>query len=206
MANCTRPAALTAISPLTCAVDFDQMVRLFLQRAQDTPTFATETELASLAAWTPLIAATGGTKIIGTPLFAGFVVPGSEPQYAEENSNNSIDGNGYFTGFNAVKATGKFSGLPSDIKSQLALVQDESAAGLDPGMTAYILTRDGRLVYQKDASGKIGGIPFTNFYVASLNLQGLKAKNENAFGLSLPGDWDKDIQVVKLGFNGRTAL
>lgn len=209
MASCKRPDALTTISKVDCPVDFGQFVALLFQRAQPSPTFASEAALKALASWTPLLTATDGTKVIKTPLFAGFVVPGSEPQYADENSNASIDGAGYFTGFNAVKATGTFSGIPSAVKSQLALVQDESAAGLDPGMTFFGVLGDGRIVYDLDTSGSssvIRGIPFSNFYVGSLQLDGYKAKNKNAFGLSLPGDWDKNIQVVQPGFNPRTAL
>jgi hypothetical protein len=206
MATCTRPAALTTISKVACAIHFGQMCALLLQRAQDTPTFATEAELKTLAAWTPLLTAPDGTKIVKTPEFAGFQIPGSEAQYAEQNTNNSIDGLGYFTGFNSVAAKGQFIGLPSDVRTQLATFQDESEAGLDPGLTAFILLNDGRLVYNKDAAGNISGIPFTNFYVASLKLDGYKAKNTNDFGISLPGDWDKNIQVTTPSFNARQKL
>lgn len=207
MASCTRPAALTTVSKVACPVHFYQMCALLLQRAQPTPSFATEAVMKTLAAWTPLLTAPDGTKIVKTPEFSGFQIPGSEPQYAEQNSNNSIDGLGYFTGFNSVQAKGIFTGLPSDIRTQLATFQDESAAGLDPGIGAYILLNDGRIVYQKDpTTGAIGGISFTNFYVASLKLDGYKALNTNEFGLSLPGEWDKNIQVMTPSFNARTAL
>lgn len=204
--TCKRPDALTAISKFDCAVHFGQLVALLIQRGQDAPSFATEAELKTLAAWTPLLAAPGATKVIKTPEFAGFVFPGSEPQYADENSNNSIDGNGYFTGFNSVKPTGKFVGIPSAIKAELSLVSDESRPGLNPGTTFYGITGDGRLIYDLDDDGAIRGIPFVNFYVGSLSSQGLKANNENAFGLTLPGEWDKNVQIVKPSFNPRIAL
>ena len=204
--TCTRPAALTAISAFTCALHFDQIVALLIQRGQSAPSFATEAVMKTLAAWTPLLAAVGDTKVIKTPEFAGYVVPGSEAQFADENSNASIDGAGYFTGYNSVKAKGEFIGLPSDIRTQLALIEDESRPGLNPGTTAYWILRDGRIVYNKDAAGNIGGIPFTNFNVSSLDLQGLKSLNKNAFGLTLDGGWDKTIQVVQPSFNPRLAF
>lgn len=206
MATCIRPAALTAISKVACAVNFDQIVALLVQRGQTAPSFATEAELKSLAAWTPLLAAPDGTKVIKTPEFAGFVVPGSEAQFADENTNASIDGLGYFTGYNSVKATGEYIGLPSDVRTQLTLLEDESRPGLNPGTTAYWVLRDGRLVYNKDAQGNIGGIPFFNYATGSLNLQGFKALNKNSFSLNLAGDWDKTIQVVQPSFNPRTAF
>ena len=204
--SCTRPTALTAISAFSCALHFGQIVALLIQRGQTTPSFATEAELQTLAKWTALLAAVGGTKVIKTPEFAGFVLPGSEPQYADENSNNSIDGTGTFTGFNSIKPTGKFVGIPSDIKSQLELIQGESAPGLNPGTTMFPITGDGRIIYDLDDNGIIRGIPFVNFYVGSLSSQGFKANNENAFGLTLVGDWDRNVQITKPSFNPRTAF
>jgi len=204
--SCTRPAVLTSISKFDCALHFGQIVALLFQRAQATPSFATEVELQTLAKWTPLLTATDGTKVIITPEFPGFVIPGSEPQYADENSNNSIDGTGYFTGFNSVKPTGKFVGIPSDIKKQLSLVRAESEAGLNPGMTTFPITGDGRLIYDLDDNGVIRGIPFVNFYTGSLSTQGFNAKNENAFGLTFTGEWDNNVQITKPLFNARLAL
>jgi hypothetical protein len=210
MATCTRPAALTSISKVECPVHFGQIVAMLIQRGQKTPSFATEAELKTLAAWLPFLTALGGTKIIKTPEFPGFVIPGSEAQFADENSNNSIGGLGYFTGYNAVKATGKFVGIPSDIRTQLSLIEDESRPGLDPGTTAMFITLDGQLVYQttKDDDGDdmISGIPFTNFTLGSVASQGFKALNENAFSINLLGDWDKNVRMVKPSFNPRTAL
>ena len=206
MATCTRPAALTGISKFQCAVHFGQIVALLFQRGQAVSSFATEAELKKLDAWTDLLAAPDATKVVKTPEFPGFVIPGSEPTYADENSNNSIDGNGYFTGFNSVKPTGKFVGIPSDIRSQLALLSDESRPGLDPGLTMFPITGKGQIIYIKDAAGKIGGIPLTNFYVGSLASQGFNANNENGFGLTLDGEWDKNWQIATPEFNPRTAL
>jgi hypothetical protein len=207
MASCTRPAALTAITPFNCAEHFGQIVLLLIQRGQSAPSFATEAELQTLAVWTALLTAPGPTKVIKTPEFAGFVIPGSEPQYADENNNNSIDGNGYFTGFNAVKVTGKFVGIPSAIKKQLDLLEDESRPGLNPGTTAFPVTRDGRLIYDMTDAGIIRGLPFVNFFRGGTSSQGLNANNENAFGLTLPdGKWDRNVQIIKPDFNPRTDL
>ncbi|TPG66078.1 hypothetical protein [Hymenobacter nivis] len=207
MASCTRSASLAAIAKVLCAVHFDQIAALALQRTQATPSFATEAEIKTLAAWTPLLTAAGNTKVVKTPEFADFTVPGSEPQFEGQNTNATIGGLGYFAGLNAVQPKGNFYGLPSDVRTQLSLLQDESAPGLDPGLTAYFLLTDGRIVYSKDpTTGNIGGIPITNFYVGSLDLGGLRALNKNGFGFSLAGDWDKNIQVVQPSFNARQAL
>jgi hypothetical protein len=207
MASCKRPDALTAITPFNCAEHFGQIVLLLIQRGQSAASFATEAELQTLAKWTALLTALGDTKVIKTPEFAGFVIPATEPQYADENSNNSIDGAGYFTGFNASKPTGKFVGLPSAIRKQLDLIEDESRPGLNPGTTFYAVTRDGRIIYDMTDTGIIRGIPFTNFYRGGLSTQGLNTNNENAFGLTLgDGKWDRNVQITKPTFNPRTDL
>lgn len=207
MADCSRPTALTPITPFTCAEHFDQIVMLLIQRGQTVPSFPTEAALKNLDKWTALLTAPDSTKIIKTPEFAGFVIPATEPQYADENSNQSIDGNGYFTGFNSSKPTGKFVGIPSALKKQLDLLEDESRPGLRPGVTFFAVTRDGRLIYDMDENDNIRGLPFVNFFRGGAKSDGLKSLNENAFGLTLPdGKWDRNVQIVKPDFNPRTDL
>lgn len=46
---CTRPAALTPISKVACAIHFGQIVALLIQRGQAAASFATEAELKTLA-------------------------------------------------------------------------------------------------------------------------------------------------------------
>jgi hypothetical protein len=201
MADCTRPSALTSITPFNCAEHFDQIVLLLIQRGQSAPSFATEAELQAL------LTAPGATKVIKTPEFAGFVIPATEPQYADENSNQSIDGVGYFTGFNTSKPTGKFVGIPSAIKKELDLIEDESRPGLNPGTTFFAVTRDGRIIYDMDDNDNIRGLPFVNFFRGGTKSDGFKALNENAFGLTLPdGKWDRNVQITKPTFNPRTDL
>ena len=205
--SCVRPPALTAISRVDCQVHFGQLVGLLFQRTQTTPSFATQAAMNTLAAWTPLLAALDATKVIFAPLFAGFVVPGSAAVYVDENSNNSIDGLGFYAGANAVKAAGDFLGLPSAVKAQLALLGDESRPGLSPGLSAYWVTGDGRIVYNQDPeSNAIGGIPLTNFNIDSLKLDGFRTENKNAFGFTMPANWDAALQVTTPAFNPRLAL
>jgi hypothetical protein len=200
--NCSRPAALTAIAAVLCGIDFDQFVCIIAQRSQDVPSFATEAEMKTLAAWTPLLTAPGNTKIVKFPEFAGFTLPSSEAQFADENSNASIDGVGTYTGLSLVKPTGLFLSTPFDVLDQVRALEEESRAGLEVGLTFYFITRDGRIVHKN-----LAGIEIANFNVGSVGSEGYKAANKIPFSFTLPGDWDRGgLQITKPNFDIRRAL
>ncbi|MDF7810716.1 hypothetical protein [Hymenobacter sp. YC55] len=197
MATCTRPASLTAPAKVDCAVHFGQIVRFAYRRRITAAAFATEAAMKTLAAWTAALTATDETKIILTPIFTSFVIPGSEAQFAGENDNSSVNGKGYLTGYNAVKPTGSFVGLPGDIKGTLELLEDESRAelGSDP-VELWGITPDNRII-----SLGVKGIPFSNYYISSVDSQGFKALNLNTFGFSLDGKWDKGVTITQAEFD-----
>ncbi|QNH60737.1 hypothetical protein [Hymenobacter sediminicola] len=197
--NCTRPTELTDISKVLCAVHFGQIVRLAFRRrlGVTAPAFATEAAMKTQAAWNSAITAEGNDKIILSPLFVNFVIPPSEAQFLEENTNGSINGKGYLAGYNAVKPTGEFVGLPGDVKAQLELIEEEARAelGEDP-MEQWGITADNRII-----SVGAAGIPFSNFYIGSVGSEGFRALNKNAFGFSLDGKWDKGLTVTQAEFD-----
>jgi|GEM_PF-3038749 len=206
MATCTRPAALTAISAVVCGINLGQIVAAVFQRQQDDAPFATEAAAKVLANWTALLTAADDTKMVKTPEFPGFKIPSSEPQYINENSNESIDGLGTFVGFNSVKATAVFESLPFEIAEEIRTLADESTAGLTQGLTGFLITGDRRILARKLADGKIAGIDLYNFYLASRGLEGLKTTDKLPFGFSLAPDWDKDLVLITPSFDPRKAL
>lgn len=197
MADCTRPTSLTAPAKVECAVHFRQLVRLAIRRRQTTAAFATEAAMKTLAAWNTAITATDSAKIILTPLFVNFVFPQSEAQFAEENTNGSINGKGFLTGYNSVKPTGEFVGLPGAVKTQLQLIEDEARAelGNDP-LEFWGITAEGKIISKGPA-----GIPFSNFYLTSAGSEGYNALNKNGFGFSLDGKWDQGVTVTEAAFD-----
>lgn len=195
--DCVRPESLTAPAKQDCAVHFGQLVRFAYRRRLTVAAFATEAAMLTQAAWNAAITADDETKIILTPLFSEFVIPASEAQFLEENTNGSINGKGYLAGYNAVKPTGSHIGLPGSIKATLKLLEEESRSELggDP-MELWGITADNRLI-----SRGVNGIPFSNYYIQSVSSEGFRALNKNAFGFSLDGNWDAGVTIVKPAFD-----
>lgn len=205
--NCSRPAAIPTISKVDCGINLGQIVAVIFQRRQPTAPFATEAALKTKAAWDAFLLALDATRAQKTPEFAGFKIPGSEAVYVGENSNESIDGQGTFVGYNAVKVTGQFQSTPPDIITALRGYEGESAPGLTDGLTAYFITGDRRIVAKKyDGGTSLSGIPVSNFNIGSRNLEGFRTLDSNAFGLTLAPDWDRDLVIVTPSFDPRALL
>jgi len=180
-----------------CAVHFGQIVRFAYRRRIKTKAFATVAAMKTLAAWNAALTATDETKIILTPIFTSFIIPGSEAQFAGENDNSSVNGMGYLTGYNAVKPTGQYVGLPGDIKATLELLEEESRAELGTApMELWGITPDNRIISVAE-----NGIPFANYFIGSVDSQGFKALNLNTFGFSLDGKWDKGVTITQADFD-----
>ncbi|RSK50096.1 hypothetical protein [Hymenobacter rigui] len=200
--DCVRPASLTAPAKVDCAVHFGQTVRMAIgRRGAIAAAFATAAALATQAAWNAAITAGGDNKVILTPIYVNPQIPQSEAQFAGENTNESVGGKGFLTGYNSVKYTADFIGLPSAVKKELAKIEEESRAelGVDP-VEAVLITPDGRIIY-REIDSKPAGIPFSNFYLQSVGSEGFKALNKNTFGLSLDGKWDEDVAIAQAAFD-----
>jgi hypothetical protein len=196
--SCVRPPELTDISKVLCAVHFGQTVRMAIgRRGAFKIAFATAAALATQAAWNAALTAEGDNKIILTPIYVNPQLPQSEAQFIGENDNSSVNGKGILTGYNAVKYTADFIGLPSEVKEQLELVEAESRAelGVDPVET-MLITPDNRII-----SKGVDGIPFSNFFLQSVGTGGFKALNTNTFGFSLDGKWDRGVTVTEAAFD-----
>ncbi|SNC62312.1 hypothetical protein SAMN06265337_0645 [Hymenobacter gelipurpurascens] len=203
MANCTLPASLSAIAKLICGVNFEQIVRAAIVRLNDAPTFTDDTTIKTIDEWVALMAAPDSTKLILTPFFTNHTVPSSEAQFAEEGTNASIGGAGFYTGEGPVKPKGQFTGLPSDIQASIKKLVAESAAELGTARVGIIwINRFGTLIH------KSGGraIPFSNFYIGSPGSEGLKSKNISPFGYTLEDGWEEDIVMTEPSFKALSAL
>ncbi|WP_426491081.1 hypothetical protein [Hymenobacter sp. 102] len=200
--DCVRPASLTAPAKVDCAVHFGQTVRMAIgRRGAFAAAFATAAALATQAAWNAAITAGGDDKIILTPIYVNPQIPQSEAQFLGENDNTSVNGKGILTGYNAVKYTADFIGLPSAVKKDLAKIENESRAelGVDP-VEMMLITPDNRIIYN-ELDAKPAGIPFSNFYLQSAGSTGFKGLNTNTFGLSLDGKWDEDVAIAQAAFD-----
>ncbi len=200
---CPKPTALTPIPANGCGMKFDQIVRLGLQRTQDTPSFNGTTDLITdEATWDTLAAAVDSTKIVTTPIFADLVIPPSEGAEEGGNDNSTVGGVPQYLGENPVKVTGVFRNLTSACKLQLDKLAAESLASAGvPQISIYAFNRIGRLISKGDS-----GIPIYNFRLSTIGSEGYQQDNKIHFSFYLPADWDKDVVMTELDFNPLTAI
>lgn len=208
--ECPLPAALKAIPLQSCPFNFDQIVRMFLQRRQpsDTPPFAALADIQTLLDWTTLKAAVDSTKVVTTPVFTGLVIPQSEPLKSGGNDNDTFAGIPEYNGEGTVTVTGNFKKLAPASKRAMDYLSQESlasAVGLT-NLTAYLVNRDGYIFAVNPAPGEVAstnyfGIPIFNFRVGSVGSEGLNAANRNGFSFDLMPNWADYLVSIKPAFD-----
>jgi len=205
--TCPLPGSLTPITPASCPFRFDQIVKLLLFQSGG-PNFANADAMKLLATWTPFLSANDDTRIVTTPIFAGFTIPQSEPLTTGGNDNSTFNGIREYNGEGTVTAAGGFRNLPSRPKldmEKLTQFSLPSAVGVT-GLQAMMVNKDGYIFYTMPESNIIGGIDWYNWRIGSVGSEGFNAPNITPFSGDLIEGWDRYLQVVKPNFNPLTAL
>ena len=192
---------------LTCATDLDQIVRIAFQKPQATPSFVTATPITDADTWTTLLAASDDTKVVLSPATANLVIPSSEAVYVGENSNESINGLGYYLGEQNIRVTGEISSasqLVIDALSDLACYSDVSLGASQ--LTAYFFIRRikgvSRVVAKgSDVAGDYVGFQIFNFRVSSVGSEGYQTKSKYMFSFDMQPDEWKKMELVSTDFN-----
>ncbi len=199
---CPKPASLTAIPAQTCPFRMDQIVRMAFGR-RPVPPFATDAAFKLLATWTPLIAALDDTKIVISPLFAGFVIPSSEGVFTGGGDNTTFNGIRVYHGENFVTVTGNFTNVSPEVYDALALLSQESLA------SSVGVTNLGFIPFNKNGYGfpkALDFIPMYNWRVGSRGSEGLNADDIVPFSFDLLPDWATGLTSIKPSFDPLTAF
>lgn len=204
--TCPLPAALTAIPASTCPFIFGQIVRIAFQQRQTESTFTDLTDFQDKDTWTTLKAASDATKIVMSPVFAGFTIPSSEALTQGGNDNSTLNGMPEYYGEGFVQPTGIFKNLqPAAKKAMLDMVQFSlmNAAGAS-NLTWYLFNKDNYAFYIDN--GGIFGAEVYNYRVGSAGGEGLNSPNQTPFSGTMGGEWDNNLKSVKMPFNVLTEL
>lgn len=205
---CTCPlGTLPNQIDLTCASDLDQVVKLSFQKPQDTAPFTSGAPIDDVDSWTALLAASGDTKIVLSPATANVVIPSSEAVYIGENSNESVNGLGYYVGENNIRVTGEIHSADQaviDALNELSCFSDVTFGASQ--LTVYMFVRRikgvSRVVAKAGASaGDYSGFQVFNFRVSSVGSEGYQTKSKYMFSFDMQPDEWKDMEIVQLGFN-----
>lgn len=205
--TCPLPGEIPSPTLSNCPFKLDQIVRLGFQQRVAASTFANTTALQTLATWQALQAATDDTKIVMSPLFAGFTIPQSEALTSGGNDNSTVHGIRRYHGEGSVTPVGQFSNLQPATKADLmALTQFslQNPVGLT-SLTVYFVNKDG-YIYYWEVGGSIFGARVFNFRIGSRGSEGLNSDDINAFGFDLEPNWDNYLKVIKPNFDPLTEL
>lgn len=205
---CTCPlGTLPNQIDLTCSTDLDQIVKLVFQKPQSTAPFVTADPINDIDSWTALLAASGDTKIVLSPATANVVIPSSEAVYVGENSNESVNGLGYYLGENNIRVTGEIHSATQDVIDALKALECYSDVTLgESQLTVYMFVRRikgvSRVVAKAGASvGDYAGFQIFNFRVSSIGSEGYQTKSKYMFSFDMQPDEWANMEIKALDFN-----
>jgi hypothetical protein len=205
--DCPLPSVLPNLLDTNCAVDFDQITRIAFQLKQTDPAFDIADPITDVDSWTALLSAFDSTKIVLSPALSSVVIPQSEGTYEGENSNDSINGLGFYLGENNVRVTGMVVSAPQSVMDALEELSCYSDTTLGASkLSAFLITRRirgkaGILAKQGTSAGDYAGIEIFNLRVSSVGSEGYKAKNKYMIAFDIQPDELKGTELVKVDWN-----
>jgi len=207
--TCTCPlGTLPNQIDLSCATDLDQIVRIAFQKPQTAAPFDSTDPISDVDSWTALLASATDTKIVLSPATANLVIPSSEAVYVGENSNESVNGLGYYLGENNVRVAGEIhsaSQAVMDALSELSCYSDVTLGASQ--LTAFFFIRRIKGVSRvmakgSDVAGEYKGFQIFNFRVSSVGSEGYQTKSKYMFSFDMQPDEWAQMELVTTEFNG----
>lgn len=186
--TCPPPTTLAVIPTQACPERFDQIIRLMFQRKQATGSF-TPTSIKLSATWTPLVAASDATKIIGSPQIPNIVIPAGEVAKEGGNDNTTINGIPRLLGLQFVPVTAQLLDADKGTRAALRALASESA--VQPGYTnlwAYMINRFGQIIGSLNGAN-VEGFPVYNVVVGDTGTEGFNKTNVANFSFDLAPGW-----------------
>lgn len=194
---CPLPAFIADIPSQACPVRFDQIQRIMLTRLTSTP--FTVTNILLEATWTPRMTATDDEKIVGTPRFAGLVLPMPDPIRTGGDDNTTMNGIPVLEGLARVSITGLLiRNMNAAVSKALRALVSESAP--QPGETnlgGYFVNRFNEIIFNKNGSDA-EPFPIYNFVVTDVGSEGYNKDNTHSVSFDLPGGWSQDFDKLKI--------
>jgi hypothetical protein len=204
---CSCESVLPNLVDVTCPQDLDQIVKLAFQLKQSSAPFDSGDAIDEVNSWNALLAASDATKIVLSPAVTNVVIPASEGNFTAEDSNESVNGVGYYLGENIVKVTGEIHSASQEVIKALEALSCYSDASLGSSkLTAYMFLRRIKGVSRVIAkgtsvAGEYQGFEVFNFRVSSLGSEGYNTKTKYMFSFTMqPDEWD-GMEVISLDFN-----
>ena len=204
---CSCETVLPNLVDVSCPQDLDQVVKIAFQLKQASAPFDSTDSIGEVNSWNTLLAASDATKIVLSPALSNVVIPASEGNFTAEDSNESVNGVGFYLGENIIKVTGEIVSPSQAVIDAMDALSCYSDASLGSSkLTAYLFLRRikgvSRVVAKGTAvAGEHTGFEIFNFRVSSLASEGYNSKTKYMFSFTMQPDEWKDMEVVSLDFN-----
>lgn len=192
LAFCACPAAtaLPTLPAITCLENFGQIQKIAFQRRQATAPFATVAAAQVIAGWQSFLDATDSTKIIVTPFFENFTIPGVVAKAEGGGDNSTLNGRPIPVDPDAVVAPGRFRSLPANVFKQLRALACETE------LTAYMINNAGKVIGHSRNGTTYEGIPVFNYFIGDKEALGFGTDDKNNFQFGLDPWWSTDLKYV----------
>lgn len=195
--GCPQAASLASLPSVNCKTTLGQIQKIVVQRLKTSAGakngFNVSTKDPALkASWTPLLAATDGTKVVASPYIHG---PTSEPGAARTfgGGNATAGGITIVLGRETTKTNGMFYNEDQAVISVLKSFACENVG-----------------IYYIDEYGNIGmtaddpldpenyfPIPLKSWFVGDMKLGGLEEPNSNMISWEHMPNWSDKLVVIK---------
>jgi hypothetical protein len=187
---CPANAALTAITINACEFRVGQIQKLLFQRLYASAGVKNELTIASanpnvIATWTPLIAATGATKVVCSPILAN---PGHEVPDARVYGGGNATPGGIekILGSSPSKFTAEIHNTRQDAITTMQALMCEKLIGV------YMIDENGKVWGKVDSLAsptKFYPIPIHSVFVSDLQVGGYENPDMNKISFMFPTGW-----------------
>lgn len=196
--NCGCPAAasLGAITAEACLESFGQIQKFIFQRIYSAPNTKNKFVVASAnpnlkASWTPLFAASDGTKTVITPYIQG---PTSEVGGPRKFGG----GNATLGGIEIIigREPSKISGMLYTAR-QATTIKDLKALMCE-NLGVYVVDENGRIggIGNAATPTEITPIPIHSLFVGDKKFGGIEEPDSNSIEFSMRPNWSDDLTVI----------
>lgn len=214
---CQCPAAdyLTTIPKVSCPENFGQIQKAAFQRltkadgsknsfvGSGTPLAPT---INTLAAWTPLLTATDGTKVVVSP-FINNPTDGGGDVRMSSGGNDDLGGIPVVLGGNPVTFEGSLRAVPQSVIAIMKELQCEAQAG---NLGVFLFDEYGNIEAIQDATTPTTyyPIPIRALFVGSKIHGNFDAKDSNVISWQYPDNYSDHLAIIApaAGFNPLTDL
>jgi hypothetical protein len=207
LCQCPAGTALPSVPLSDCPESFGQIQKIIFQRVNNTALLKNKFVVASAnpnikATWTPLLAATDGTKVVQSPYIQEPVAEaGGALTYG--GGNATLGGIPIVIGREATPFTGKLLRYQQSTIKALKQLSCEA-------LGVYLVDEFGRIGMIADvpsAPVNLFPIPITAFFVSDKTLGGFEAPDSNVISWSFFPNWsDNLVMITPTDFNALTDL